>query len=77
MQSSFDTSRIFNDQTGWFVVMRQSDEPYLTGSKYKFIGNMHLMGPFLSKNQVENWLDKYISTHGSHRHADKLEDDNE
>ena len=76
MQSSFDTSRIFSDQSGWFVIMRQSDEQYLAGNKYKLIGNMHLMGPFLSKHQVEDWLTGYISMHGKNRHTDNFIPDN-
>ena len=38
MQSTFNTSRIFNDQDGWYVVMRASDDENLLGPKHKIIG---------------------------------------
>lgn len=70
MQSSFDTARIFNDQDGWYIVMRESDEKYLTSSKHKVIADQHLMGPFNNKQQVEMWFDGYVSMHGSNRNTD-------
>ena len=70
MHSSFDTSRIFNDQTGWYVIMRPTDEKYLHGPKHKLIGKQHMMGPFNSKHQVEEWLEGYISMHGENRDTD-------
>lgn len=70
MQSTFNTSRIFNDQDGWYIVMRESDEKFLIGSKHKLIGNQHLMGPFSSKEQTENWFEGYLAMHSENRHAD-------
>ncbi len=70
MQSTFDTSRIFNDQDGWYVVMRESDNKYLTGSKHKIIGMQHLMGPFSNKHRVEDWLEGYLDMHSENRHSD-------
>lgn len=70
MQSTFDTSRIFNDQDGWYVSMRQSDDSHLVGSKHKLIGQMHLMGPFLSRAQVEEWLEGYLAMHAENRNKD-------
>ncbi|MCK5724544.1 MAG: hypothetical protein KAI84_18565 [Gammaproteobacteria bacterium] len=67
MQSSFGTSRIFHDQTGWYVVMRESDQEYLTGLKHKLVGNQHLMGPFLNKHRVKDWLTNYLAMHAENR----------
>ena len=72
MQSTFGTSRIFNDQDGWYVVMRESDINHLLGSKHKLIGNQHLMGPFLSKHQVEEWLEGYLAMHAENRSTDNF-----
>ena len=69
MQSTFNTSRIFNDQDGWYIVMRESDKQYLTGSKHKLIGEQHLMGPFLSKHQTEDWFEGYLAMHSINRNA--------
>ena len=69
MQSSFNTSRIFNDMDGWYVVMRASDEQYLTGPKYKLIGDQHLMGPFTNRDRVEQWLEGFLAMHGESRQA--------
>ena len=76
MQSTFSSSRIFNDHDGWYVVMRESDGKYLTGTKYKFIGEQHLMGPFKSKDQTENWFQGYIAMHGENREIDDFLPDN-
>lgn len=76
MKSSFDTSRIFNDQDGWYVVMRQSDNTHLVGSKHKLIGTQHLMGPFNSKHQVEEWLEGYLAMHAENRDSDNFIPDN-
>ena len=70
MQSSFNTSRIFNDMDGWYVVMRASDEKYLTGSKYKLIGDQHLMGPFTNRERVEHWLEGFLAMHAVSRNTD-------
>lgn len=67
MQSTFNTSRIFNDQHGWYVVMRESDDKNLSGLKHKIIGNQHLMGPFMNKKLVEDWLDGYLAVHFENR----------
>lgn len=67
MQSTFSTSRIFNDQDGWYIVMRESDEKHLIGSKHKLIGEQHLMGPFHSKCQTEEWFEGYLAMHSSSR----------
>lgn len=72
MRSTFDTSRIFNDQDGWYVVMRESDDKYLTGSRHKLIGNQHLMGPFHSKAQTQEWLEGYLAMHAENRHVDEF-----
>lgn len=76
MQSTFDTSRIFNDQDGWYVVMRESDDKYLTGSKHKLIGYQHLMGPFINKHLVEEWLEGFLSMHSENRNSDTFIPDN-
>ena len=76
MQSTFDTSRIFNDQDGWYVAMRESDDKRLTGSRYKRIGNQHLMGPFINKHQVEDWLEGYLAMYSENRNADTFIPDN-
>lgn len=70
MRSTFDISRIFNDQDGWYVVMRESDDKNLTGSKHKLIGTQHLMGPFLNRHRVEDWLGGYLAMHSENRTAD-------
>jgi len=72
MRSTFDTSRIFNDQDGWYIVMRESDDKYLTGSKHKLIGNQHLMGPFPSKHQTEDWFEGYLAMHAESRNTDNF-----
>jgi len=69
MQSTFNTSRIFNDLDGWYIVMRESDQQYLSGSKHKLIGDQHLMGPFLSKHQTEDWFEGYLAMHSMNRNA--------
>jgi hypothetical protein len=76
MQSTFDSARIFHDQDGWYVTMRPSDEHYLMGSKHKIIGSMHLMGPFTSKPQVEEWLEGFLSMHAENRNTDTFIPDN-
>lgn len=72
MQSSFGTPRIFNDQTGWYITLRSSDEKYLTGAKHKKVGNQHLMGPFNSKERAMEWLDGFVSMHGENRETDEF-----
>jgi len=72
MRSTFDTSRIFNDQDGWYVVMRESDDKFLNGSKHKLIGSQHLMGPFHSKHQTEDWLEGYLALHSENRNVDEF-----
>lgn len=76
MRSTFDASRIFNDQDGWYVIMRTSDRHHLTGYKHKFVGNQHMMGPFLSKHKVEDWLESYLAMYAEKRHSDKFIPDN-
>lgn len=76
MQSTFNTSRIFNDQDGWYIVMRESDGKYLSGTKYKLIDKQHLMGPFPSKDQTEDWFEGYIAMHGENREIDDFLPDN-
>lgn len=70
MLSTFDTSRIFNDQDGWYVVMRASDDKHLSGTKHKLIGNQHLMGPFINRNRVEDWLNGFLAMHSENRKSD-------
>ena len=70
MQSTFNTSRIFNDMDGWYVEMRASDEIYLIGPKHKIIGEQHLMGPFTDKNLVEDWLEGFLAIHFENRNPD-------
>lgn len=72
MQSSFSTSRIFNDMDGWYVVMRASDEKYLNNSKHKVIGDQHLMGPFINRQKVEDWLEGFLAMHAQNRNADNF-----
>ena len=76
MKSTFNSSRIFNDQDGWYVVMRASDIHYLKGARYKCIGQQHLMGPFLNKDKVEDWLSVFIALHGENRHSTGVIQDN-
>ena len=49
--------------------MRDSDEPYLIGSKHKYIGDQNLVGPFTDKQVVEEWLKGFIAMHGKNRHT--------
>ena len=70
MQSTFNTSRIFNDMDGWYVMMRASDEQNLIGVKHKIIGEQHLMGPFTSKHQVEDWLEGFLAIHFVNRNPE-------
>lgn len=71
MRSTFDSSRIFNDQDGWYVVMRESDEKNLLGlPKHKVIGEQHLMGPFISKLQTEEWLEGFLAIHFVNRNPE-------
>lgn len=72
MQSSFNTSRIFNDMDGWYIAMRASDEKYLAGSRYKLIGDQHLMGPFTNRERVEEWLEGFLAMHAENRRADNF-----
>jgi len=72
MQSTFSTSRIFNDQDGWYIVMRESDEKFLTGSKHKIIDSQHLMGPFKSKHQTQDWFEGYLAMHSENRNIDSF-----
>lgn len=72
MQSTFATSRIFNDQDGWYITMRESDATFLSGSKYKIMGVQHLMGPFPSRTKVEEWLEAYLSMHAQNRNVDNF-----
>jgi len=72
MRSTFNTSRIFNDQDGWYIVIRASDEQFLTASKHKLIGDQHLMGPFNSKRQTEDWFEGYLAMHSEKRSADNF-----
>lgn len=69
MQSTFNTSRIFNDMDGWYVVMRASDEKHLTSTKHKIIGDQHLMGPFINRHRVEDWLEGYLAMHATDRNT--------
>ena len=75
MQSTFNTSRIFNDQDGWYIVIRETDEKFLTGSKHKLIGDQHLMGPFISKHQTEDWFEGYLALHSENRNTDAFTPD--
>lgn len=70
MQSTFNTSRIFNDMDGWYVMMRASDEKNLVGPKHKVIGTQHLMGPFNSKPQVEDWLESFLAIYFVNRNPE-------
>jgi len=76
MYSTFDTSRIFSDQDGWYIVMRESDDKNLTGTKHKLIGMQHLMGPFSSKHLVEEWFTGFLAMHAENRYADDFIPDN-
>ncbi|MCW8901483.1 MAG: hypothetical protein OQK75_12470 [Gammaproteobacteria bacterium] len=69
MQSTFNTSRIFNDMDGWYVVMRASDEKYLKGTKHRLVGDQHLMGPFINRHRVEEWFHGYLAMHAENRDA--------
>lgn len=75
MQSGFDKSRIFNDQDGWYVIMRESDNKHLTSTRHKLIGNQHLMGPFETKHQVEIWLEGYLAMHAENRQTYQAQTD--
>jgi hypothetical protein len=55
---------------GWYVVMRASDKKNLTGSKYKVIGDQHLVGPFNNKKLVEDWLEGYLAIHFENRNPE-------
>ena len=70
MQSTFNTSRIFNDMDGWYVVMRASDKKNLLGPKYKVVGDQHLMGPFMDKKQGEDWLEGFLAIHFENRNPE-------
>lgn len=63
MHSTADTYRIYNEQDGWYVVMHDSDGKYLINSKDKLIINQHVVGPFLYRHRVEDWLERYLSLH--------------
>lgn len=76
MQSTFKTSRIFNNIDGWFVIMREADSKYLTSSKHKYIANQHLMGPFINRHRVENWLNGYLDMHSENRSPEEFIPDN-
>ena len=77
MQANFNTSRIFNDQTGWYVVMRETDVKNLTGLRHKLIGDQHLMGPFINRHRVEQWLDGYLAMHSENRAPTTFSSDND
>jgi len=67
MKSRFDSSRIFNDTTGWHVVMRESDKNIIQSMKLKRVGNQHIMGPFSDRNEVIEWLEGYLALHSENR----------
>jgi hypothetical protein len=67
MKSRFNNSRIFNDPTGWYVIMRESDKEIILSMKFKRFGNQHIMGPFNAKHDLQNWLEGYLSVHGENR----------
>lgn len=67
MKSRFDSSRIFNDTIGWYVVMRESDKKIIQSMKFKRIGKQHIMGPFSDKNEVVEWLEGYLALHSEKR----------
>lgn len=76
MQSTFEASRIFHDQDGWYVVMRASDQMYLDNRMHKCIADQHLMGPFADKYLVEQWLDGFLSMHSVNRQNEEFIADN-
>jgi hypothetical protein len=55
---------------GWYVMMRASDEKNLIGLKHKIIGDQHLMGPFASKSQTEDWLERFLAVHFVNRNPE-------
>ena len=73
MKSRFDSSRIFNAQHGWYVVMRESDKKTITSTKFNKVGNQYVMGPFAAKAEVEDWLDGYLAVHSEDRPDDYIE----
>ncbi len=72
MHSTYSGSRIFNDHDGWYVYMRQSDKEHLSSSKYKQVGDQHMVGPFSSKQQVENWLEGYLAMYAKSRKQERF-----
>ena len=55
---------------GTLLCVRASDEQNLLGSKHKIIGSQHLMGPFLDKHLVEDWLEGFLAIHFENRSTD-------
>lgn len=76
MSPVLDTSRIYNDHDGWYIVMRESDEKFLTSSKYKVVGGQHLMGPFDTKYQLQDWFEGFLALHSEDRESDFFIADN-
>ena len=71
MESILKNSRMFNDKDGWYIYMRVTDEKNLNDSKHKLVAGQHLMGPYKSKNEAEEWLEDYLSKYGENRNADE------
>ena len=67
MKSRFNPGRIFNEPTGWYVIMRESDAKIITSMKFKCFGSQYIMGPFKSKPEVTDWLEGYLAMHSDNR----------
>jgi len=69
MKSRFNPGRMFNDPTGWFVLMRESDSKNITSMKFRRFGTQYIMGPFNSKDELSDWLDAYLAVHSENRNT--------
>lgn len=76
MSPIFDTSRIYNDHDGWYIVMRESDEKLLNSNRHKVVSGQHLMGPFETKYQLQDWFEGFLALYSSDRESDYFIADN-
>jgi len=49
--------------------MRESDKKNIKSMKFKRFGNQHIMGPFNSKHEVNDWLQDYLTVHSDNRNT--------
>lgn len=69
MKSRFNPGRIFNDPTGWFILMRESDSKNIKSMKFRRFGNQYIMGPFNTKVELSDWFEGYLAVYSDNRNT--------